>query len=202
MAEAKERSKFRIESLSDMIFGLALSIGALTLIGNAPSSFTALVSSILLYAFSFLILIIVWRSYTRTMVELHLETRSALNLNILLLFLVLIEPFLFNELFSPISSQEVSTLYALDLAELYAVLALFAGFIASDKSRSEEVVRRFRTIRNTLIIAVAIFVLSIIPIFWTLTIPIGAGVSVPMRVILWIIPLLMHPIIGLLPKNG
>ena len=36
MAEVKERStpKSRIESLSDLIFGLALSIDALTLIGS------------------------------------------------------------------------------------------------------------------------------------------------------------------------
>ena len=41
VAEEKERStpKSRIETLSDLIFGLALSIGAFTLIGQAPSTF-------------------------------------------------------------------------------------------------------------------------------------------------------------------
>jgi hypothetical protein len=40
MTEAKEQTpKSRIESLSDLIFGLALSIGALTLIGKPPDDF-------------------------------------------------------------------------------------------------------------------------------------------------------------------
>jgi uncharacterized membrane protein len=98
MAEPKEHSppKSRIESLSDLIFGLALSIGALTLIGKPPSDFGQLVQSILFYAFSFLILISVWYGYTRTMSELHTETGSLVKVNILLLFLVSVEPFLFN----------------------------------------------------------------------------------------------------------
>ena len=47
MAEVKEQAtpKSRIESLSDLIFGLALSIGALTLIGQQPSGFQPLVLS-------------------------------------------------------------------------------------------------------------------------------------------------------------
>ena len=104
MAEGKERStpKSRIESLSDLIFGLALSIGALTLIGQPPSDFGHLVQSLLFYAFSFLILISVWYGYTRTMSLLHVETSRLVELNILLLFLVSIEPFLFNQLNIPI----------------------------------------------------------------------------------------------------
>jgi len=90
--------KTRIESLSDLIFGLALSIGALTLIGQPPSDFQALVLSIAFYAFSFLILISVWYSYTRTMALLRVETDRLVSFNILLLFLVSIEPFLFNQL--------------------------------------------------------------------------------------------------------
>ena len=96
MAEEKERStpKSRMESLSDLIFGLALSIGALTLIGQSLSSFSQLIQSLLFYAFSFLILISVWYGYTRTMSLLHVETSRLVGLNILLLFLVSIEPFL------------------------------------------------------------------------------------------------------------
>lgn len=90
--------KTRIESLSDLIFGLALSIGALTLIGQPPSDFQALVLSIAFYAFSFLILISVWYSYTQTMAFIRVETDRLVSFNILLLFLVSIEPFLFNQL--------------------------------------------------------------------------------------------------------
>jgi uncharacterized membrane protein len=104
MAEGKNwmTSKSRIESLSDLIFGLALSIGALTLIGQPQNDFGQILQSILFYAFSFLILISVWYGYTRTMSLLHIETSKLVNLNILLLFLVSIEPFLFNQLINPV----------------------------------------------------------------------------------------------------
>ena len=131
MAEGKERStpKSRIESLSDLIFGLALSIGALILIGQSPSDFGQLIQSILFYAFSFLILISVWYGYTRTMSVLRIETASLVKLNILLLFLVSIEPFLFNQLINPNSSlaENVSILYALDLGGLFVIQAILAN---------------------------------------------------------------------------
>ncbi len=48
MVEIGERAlrKPRIETLSDLILGLALSIGALTLIGQPPTDFGQLVQSI------------------------------------------------------------------------------------------------------------------------------------------------------------
>ena len=77
MAEEKERStpKSRIESLSDLIFGLALSIGALTLIGQPPSNIST-AFFLAYFAFSFLILISVWYSYTQTMSNLRIETKA------------------------------------------------------------------------------------------------------------------------------
>ncbi len=117
----------RIQILSDMIFGLALSIGALTLIGQPPSDFQGLLLSILYYAFSFLILISVWYSYTTTMSLLTVETARLINLNILLLFLVSIEPFLFNQMLHSTYSlvQNISIIYALDLGGLFTIQAFF-----------------------------------------------------------------------------
>jgi uncharacterized membrane protein len=129
----------RIQSLSDLIFGLALSIGALTLIGQQPSDFQQLIVSILYYAFSFVILISIWRSYTRTMVLLPAETSSLINLNILLLFLVSIEPYLFNQLLASPSLemvQNVSILYAFDLGGLFVIQAIFANSLVNQKKRS------------------------------------------------------------------
>ena len=195
MAEERERStpKSRIETLSDLIFGLALSIGALTLIGNAPKTFQDLVVSIAYYAFSFLILISVWYGYTRIMSNVRIETRREVELNILLLFLVSIEPFLFNELNSAnLPTQYVSILYALDLGGLFAIQALLANSILADKKMSEQVLRHYSAVRNGQIVGAAIFFISVLPFFWTLTIPITGKTSIPLRFIIWIAPLFLR----------
>lgn len=66
--------KSRIQTLSDLIFGLALSISALTLIGRQPATTQQLLTSLGLYGFSFLILISVWRLYSSITSILPLET--------------------------------------------------------------------------------------------------------------------------------
>jgi len=202
VAEEKERlmPKSRLESLSDLIFGLALSIGALTLIGQMPSSFEQLLYDIVYYGFSFFILIRVWYSYTQTMNYMHVEKQMAVNLNIVLLFLVSIEPFLFNEmLHSSISLvQNGSVIYAFDLGGLFLALAFLSNSVVANKETSRSIVRHFKLLRNMEIIGTIIFLVSALPIFWTLSLPIGNGY--PLRFILWIIPPLLNPIRRLIEK--
>jgi uncharacterized membrane protein len=188
--------KTRIESLSDLIFGLALSIGALTLIGRTPSDFQALLLSIVFYGFSFLILISVWYSYTRTMAFLRVETDRLVAFNILLLFLVSIEPFLFNQLINSTMSlvENSSIVYAFDLGGLFAIQAFFANSILSDKNKPEQIIRAFRLRRNTLLIGMTLFFISVLPIFWTLTIQVNSNFGIPLRLILWISTLFMPSI--------
>ncbi len=77
-----------------MVFGLALSVGALALVSNPPTDSNELYTDIAIFGFSFLILIMVWFAYTRLMSVLVLEGRQTVALNTLLLFSVSIEPFL------------------------------------------------------------------------------------------------------------
>src|SRR6266705_5184687 len=56
--------KPRIESLSDLIFGLALSIGALALIAQPVLTAGDLLRDLLDFAFGFIVLIVVWVRYT------------------------------------------------------------------------------------------------------------------------------------------
>ncbi|MGB9854814.1 MAG: TMEM175 family protein [Candidatus Bathyarchaeales archaeon] len=132
--------------------------------GQSPSDFQALVLSIAFYAFSFLILISVWYSYTRTMALLRVETDMLVSFNVLLLFLVSIEPFLFNQLINSSMSlvENASIVYAFDLGGLFAIQALF--FI------------------------------STLPIFWNWTIQVDSNFGIPLRVILWVLTLFMPSI--------
>ncbi|MGA2767809.1 MAG: TMEM175 family protein [Candidatus Bathyarchaeia archaeon] len=189
------RPRPRIQSLSDLIFGLALSIGALTLIGQQASDFQNLLISLFYYGFSFLILINVWRLYTHTMDLLPVETAGLVDLNIVLLFLVSIEPFLFNQILGSSTSafaENVSVLYAIDLAGLFLILAFFTHSLADEDKKlvPQSLLLTYRRFRNFELLATTIFLVSIIPVFWSLGISVGNS-FIRIRFILWILTLFM-----------
>lgn len=86
-----------IQTLSGLIFGVALSIGAITLIGQQPTSAQQVFVALGQYGFSFLILVSVWRAYSTIMSVLRVEAGRLINLNVILLFLVSIEPYLYYQ---------------------------------------------------------------------------------------------------------
>ncbi|MDE1852381.1 MAG: DUF1211 domain-containing protein [Thaumarchaeota archaeon] len=174
--------------MSDFIFGLALSIGALQLVSSLSQNPTALASDILAFGFSFLILMNVWNRYTTTMSVTPVETPLLVRLNMLLLFLVAIEPFLFNILaiegigpLSPIAPQ-VSEYYAVDIASMNLILAYFAHVLTLEERNliPRELAHHFRVVRNLLVLTSAIFLFFALPVFWTLT-----YAEFPLRIVLW-----------------
>ncbi len=162
-----------------MIFGLALSVGAITLVGNPPQTNSALITDIVKFGFSFLILINVWLRYTRIMSVLPLENRRIILLNTTLLFTVSIEPFLFNLLGSPNIGDEASIAYALDLSAMLAVLGFFTTTLANEERKlvPPDSIQEFRISGITTFLASAIFLVSAAPIFTN-----------QLRFYLWIIP--------------
>ncbi|HYT00275.1 MAG TPA: TMEM175 family protein [Thermoplasmata archaeon] len=189
--------KARIESLSDLIFGLALSISALSLIARPITDLSQIGQSILVYLFGFLILISVWLRYTRTMTYLRSDTPVALFLNVSLLFFVSVEPYLFNLMIastSPVAgvSNEdwwlyVSSLYAVDLGSLFFILGMYnvAALSSGRGLLSGEDQRHLRASRNAAIVSAAFIFVSIAPAFGSWIVFSG----VPMRAILWFAPL-------------
>lgn len=179
----------RIEGLSDLIFGLALSIGAIQLIGNVPKNYGNLVADVAAFGFSFLILINVWNRYTTVMSVLPIETRWVIRLNLALLFLVAIEPFLFNLLVIPEGGlasglgDPVSQFYALDVGGMNLILAYFTHALATEERGliPRELVGRYRNVRNVLLVSAFLFFVSVLPQFWSYGI---AGV--PLRIALWV----------------
>ena len=119
-----------------MVFGLALSLGAITLIGQPPQDPSQLYAALGIFAFSFIILMTVWYSYTTIMASITLETRGLLVLNLVLLFVVAIEPFLLAVVaFQPGPSstglaEPGSVLYAIDVAAMNAILGAFMHILA------------------------------------------------------------------------
>ena len=192
-----KRPKPRIESLSDLIFGLALSIGAISLISRVPATESRMLIDIAEFGFSFLILISVWLGYTNIMSVLPMEDRTAIILNIVLLFLVSVEPYLFylNVIFD-LSAHELllnsaSILYALDMTGLMLILALFTHELAREERGlvPKELLTAYRGVRNMLFISAALFAITILPVFWILRLW-----NLPARFYLWIVPLILSSV--------
>jgi uncharacterized membrane protein len=173
-----------------MVFGLALSIGAIILIGQQPTTLLQLLGSLGFFIFSFLILISVWKTYSRIMTVLPVETPFLVNLNITLLFLVSIEPYLFNELFVLNGDlwHAVSVLYSLDLAAMFLILGFFNHSITDEKKGlvTTQHLRKFRFERNYNLLLATVFILSNIPIFDSIVIVRIVDHDIPLKVILWI----------------
>lgn len=180
----------RIQTLTDLIFGLALSISAIALVGNVPQGHIQFLESIAYFGFSFLILINIWTRYTSVVSLVPIETSSMMRLNILLLFFVALEPYLFNLLLvqTPVTylgyGQDVSTGLAIDLGAMTLIIAYFAHALTREEKGlvPKELLGKYRLRRNLNVLAAAIFLISTVPQFWVWMI---AGE--PVRVLLWLL---------------
>ena len=157
---APQAPRPQTEGLSTLIFGLALSIGAIQLVGNLPKDYNGLVTDISAFGFSFLILITVWNRYTATLSVMPIDTRWIFRLNLALLFLVAIEPFLFNLLVIPQAGlasalgNPVSQFYALDIDGMNLILAYFTHMLSIEEKNliPRDLIRRYKNVRNLLVL--------------------------------------------------
>lgn len=194
---AERRPRPRIETLADLIFGLSLSIGSIALIANAPTSTTDILSHMAAFGFTFLILITAWLIYTTDMSVLPVETKSIMFLNVPLLLLVAMVPYLLNitELGNSVLGVDpsaikdfASTLFALDLTGILVILALFAHVISLEENRlvDPDHARLFKSGRNRMAVLAVIMAISVAPVFWQ---PLF---GVPLRLYIWYIPLISY----------
>jgi len=189
----------RIETLADLIFGLSLSIGSIALIANPPKSNAEITTHILAFAYTFFVLITAWMIYTTYMSVLPVETRTVTFLNVGLLLLVAIVPYLLNgvEVVAPgLTSDQVSMiqnyssqLFALDLGGILIILATFAHVISLEEKKlvAPELVTLFRNGRNRMAMLALLILISVAPQFWEWTL-----LGVPIRLYLWYPPLISY----------
>lgn len=193
--QAPTRPRPRIESLSDLIFGLALSIGAISLLGNIDTIYSTgvLENDIAIFGFSFLILIGVWMRYTKIMSVLPLENRWTVSLNTALLFTVSLEPFLFNvmQLDIKLSPEFSSQFYAVDLGVMMAILGSFSLVLTNEERNliPKNLIKEYRIQSIVLFVAATFFFISTVNIFWTY----GPN-HLELRFYLWIIPFVLSSV--------
>ena len=189
----------RIQNLSDLVFGLALSISALTLIGHQPTTTEGFIASLGAYAFSFLILISLWQSYSSVTSLLPSETTILVDLNVVLLFLVSVEPYLFNELFSAEDEllTYVSGAYSVDLTAMFIILAFFLQTLTKEEKHlvPKALLGRYRARRDFVVVGALVLGLSIYPDFGTAVVATvttgGQPYNFTLRSTLWLVALLL-----------
>jgi uncharacterized membrane protein len=206
---SERRPRPRIEALADLVFGLSLSIGSIALISTPPSSTGEIGSHIAAFAFTFFILITAWIIYTTDMSVLPVETKSITFLNVGLLLLVAIVPYLLNSVevvnpsLTPIQASALrdfsSSLFAIDLTGILFILAAFAHIISIEEKNLVEpaLAAIFRNGRNRMAVIAVVMAISVAPQFWQF-----ALFSIPVRIYVWYLPLVSYWLGRLLrPEN-
>jgi uncharacterized membrane protein len=172
--EGLPRLKIRVEALSDLVFGLALSIGSIALVQKIPDVPGDLVTDVVEFGFSFLIIVGVWLGYTRIVAVLPAETAGTVFLNLLLLFCVAVEPFLYYVLFQASEGfvEFASSAYAVDTGLMMGLLSSMMYLVVRQESRvpvrklRAAVLARFKVSMTVQAACGALFLASATPFFW------------------------------------
>ena len=185
--------KPRIQTLSDMIFGLALSIGAVSALIKNPGSVQDIYYSLVSFGFFFIIIALVWLRYSKIMSVLPFENTKVVAANMALLFLVSVEPYLYNLMnisaYTPspgqLNSGTTTALYAIDMGALLFILAYFTYELTVEEKHliPRELAREYRLSMDACLIVAAIFIFSALPIFWGIVII--RAPTVPLRYFMW-----------------
>jgi uncharacterized membrane protein len=179
--------KYRIEGLSDLVFGLALSIGSLAMISQPVNNLADITDGLVQFIFGFLIIVSVWVSYTHIMSEHKVETVWDFRLNLALLMLVAMEPYLLYLLGhnDPNVLAWSSSAYAVDIG---LIMLILAGFYArkDGEGLSQENIEQNRFERDRFIVISLIFLVSALPFFWVQS----AVHTINLRFIIWMCAIL------------
>jgi uncharacterized membrane protein len=115
---------------------------------------------------SFLILIGIWQLYSAITSILPTETPGLASLNIVLLFLVSIEPYVFSQLGGTGSfPNAVSEVYALDIGFMFLILAFFNHALAREERNlyPKASLKNYGRTRDICLLEATIFIASAIP---------------------------------------
>lgn len=173
------------------MFGLAISIGGIALIiVQIPTTPADLIKEMVWFSVGFVLLIVIWFNYTRAMAEITIETPLEFVLNIIILLLVSLEPFLLNVLAfdrqdtasAQATVELASMLYAAVIAAIMVILAVYYHWIMEDEKEKNYIHKALenRHRRDLRLVDASIFLFSALPLFWQLTI-----YSLPLRYMLW-----------------
>lgn len=195
-----------IGTISDVVFGLALEIGAIPLVAKLPQSGTELAGDVVAFGFSFLVVFLTWLTYRRAMAVLPHETETSLVVNVALLFCVAIEPFLFYVMVVGTSSPvggPAATAFSLDIGSMLLLLSALYSLLLAEERRaprsgiSAQVLQQFRVTSAGRAFVGVVFLAASLPIFG-----VEGPFGQPWRVLVWAIGLGLNFLVQRLSSTG
>jgi uncharacterized membrane protein len=200
------RPRPRIESLSDLVFGLALSIGAFALVTSPPTDDAGFYRDVFTFGFNFMVLISIWIRYTRVMSALPIETRTTMLLNSVLLFTVSLEPFTFNILRSvnsathptPSLLEAASSFFGIDVGAMMLIMGVFTLALADEEKRlvPAEMLGRLRSEAGVWFASAGVFLVSAVPLFGRISVGTLFLSGLSVREFMWIAALIISWVRG------
>lgn len=132
------RVRLGIDTISDVVFGLALEIGSIAIVTKVPQTSTDLAAAVVEFGFSFVVVFMAWFAYRRAIIAFPYETPRTLIVNVALLFCVSIEPFLFYVLVvAPGTVGDAAPVaFTLDLGAMMLLLSLFTYLLMVEERRA------------------------------------------------------------------
>jgi uncharacterized membrane protein len=200
------RETIDLERLSDLIFGLALSISALVLISQPPRNLQEILIDVVGFSYIFFILVVIWMRYSAALAFGESETPGQIRLNFAILFLVLLVPYFFFLLargptgFVDSRMNEVaSILFALNLAAIMSILAIFSDQIAKcQKDRCHPGTSTRNSIYRVVFYSSAVILtVSTLPFILDL-----ALFGIPLGYFFWTGPIILIMVGGWLTQRG
>ena len=181
MASFRRLTAEQMETLSEIIFGLSITFSAIQFALSPPTTWDRALAQVAEFALSFTILVWVWISYVRIMSNLRGREQPPVLLNVLLLMLATVEPYLLyivwfgiayypNEtLAEQLTTHMAAIAWSVDLALILVIL----GYLAQSSLRRLEAAERPALARAILAYArsfyacAAALLVTCLPVFWT-----------------------------------
>jgi uncharacterized membrane protein len=155
----------KFKTITTEVFALTLGLGAFSLSMIPRDNLLDVVWAIGAFAMSFFYIVIIWMVHSRFFDDYPLHDEMFLGLNFVILFLVVISPFLSQSIFfAPTLRDEMSMLLAVDMMGIYLILGiLHQRYLWQNKENLEETQTREVTIDRNIQYLIAIwFLISIL----------------------------------------
>ena len=115
----------KFQTITTEVFALTLGLGAFSLSMIPRENLLDVIWAVATFAMSFFYIVIIWLVHSRFFDEYPLHDEMFLGLNFVILFLVVISPFLSQSIFfAPALREEMSLLLAVDMMGIYVILGI------------------------------------------------------------------------------